>query len=199
MFGSGGLIDGFVSDRLAPLIDREGPVWRWVRDDPLTASLDPTSPQSFAKALAVRDLLLSGVPLKVQLTGKSADVSEVQFSSGGTTYRFKETGGTPRNIVWAGAGSLPEASVTFFAPEASEGAEGGAPAPLKETAKIETDGPWALFRLMDAGRMSNDGERRITVTFDRNGQSARFAITLPGESNPFSRGGLWSFRCPTTL
>lgn len=199
MFGSGGLIDGFVSDRLSPLIDREGPVWRWVRDDPLTAALDPTSPQSFAKALEVRDLLLSGLPLKIQLTGKSADVAEVQFSSGGTTYRFKETGGTPRNIVWAGAGTLPEASVSFFAPEESEGdAQAKAPA-LKETGTIEGSGPWALFRLMDAGKMSNDGERRITVTFDRNGQSARFAILLPGESNPFSRGGLWSFRCPTAL
>ena len=39
VFGAGGVIDSFVSQRLDRLIDRDGPVWRWVRDDPLTAGL----------------------------------------------------------------------------------------------------------------------------------------------------------------
>ncbi|WP_240529978.1 type VI secretion IcmF C-terminal domain-containing protein [Novosphingobium sp. PC22D] len=202
MFGVGGVIDGFVTERLDRLIDREGPVWRWVRDDPLTATLDPASPQSFAKAEKIRDLLISGVPLKISLVSKSPETSAVEFSTGGTTYRFAQPGGGARNVAWAGAGSLPEAHVAFFAapPASGEGGEAQSPRPEpEEVGRIETEGPWALFRLMDAGEMANTGETSITVTFTRAGQSAKFAVGLPGSSNPFSRGGLWSFRCPTAL
>ncbi|MGJ3627076.1 hypothetical protein AB5I41_09425 [Sphingomonas sp. MMS24-JH45] len=45
VFGMGGVVDGFAQGRLAPLIDTSGPVWRWKTDQPVTANLDPQSPE----------------------------------------------------------------------------------------------------------------------------------------------------------
>ena len=195
VFGAGGVIDSFVSQRLDRLIDRDGPVWRWVRDDPLTAGLDPASPQDFAKAVQVRDLMITGVPIKVALVSKSPGIGEVEFSAGGTTYKFEEPGARGRNLVWSGSGSLPEAHVSFFPPVT----EGATTTKVEEMARIETEGPWALFRLIDMGEMTNSGANAITEVFASKGETAKFAITLPGSNNPFSRGGLWSFRCPIAL
>lgn len=64
---------------------------------------------------------------------------------------------------------------------------------------IETEGPWALFRLMDAARKENAGPLAVLATFGSGAQTAVFKISLPNDRNPFGRGGLWSFRCPTVL
>jgi len=37
------------------------------------------------------------------------------------------------------------------------------------------------------------------ATFGSGAQTAVFKISLPNDRNPFGRGGLWSFRCPTVL
>jgi type VI secretion system protein ImpL len=64
---------------------------------------------------------------------------------------------------------------------------------------ISFTGPWALFRLMDSARKQNTGPTSFSATFGQGANTATFKITLPSDQNPFSRGGLWSFRCPSKL
>jgi type VI secretion system protein ImpL len=66
-------------------------------------------------------------------------------------------------------------------------------------AKIESQGPWALFRLMDKAKRENAGPSTLLATFGQGDVSAVFRISLPSDRNPFGRGGLWSFRCPAIL
>lgn len=192
VFGMGGTVDGFVQQRLKPLMETDGPVWRWKSGDPLAAALDPGSPEQFAKAAQVRDLLVGGLPLKVSLVRLGPGVGSVEISSGGSTYRFSAPGDPAKPLLWSISGGLPQASVTLF----KAGATGGDAAQLKD---IQTDGPWALFKLVDKGIKENAGAQAIKVTFGDGGATATFLFQLPSDKNPFSRGGLWSFRCPSAL
>ena len=188
VFGPGGVMDGFVQQRLGPLIDNSGPVWRWRSDNPITAAMDPASPEEFAKAAEVRDLLVGGVPLKVAVERFGADTGAVEFSSGNSTQRFDRSSTGARPVSWSPQAN-PEAFIVFH--PAAEGK--GAPA------RISAEGPWALFRLMDQAEKQNAGPQSIRATFRSGGHLATLLIQLPNDRNPFSRGGTWSFRCPGAL
>ena len=188
VFGPGGTVDGFVQQRLAPLIDNSGPVWRWRSDNPITAQMDPASPEEFAKAAEVRDLLVGGVQLKVAVERVGSDTGAVEFSSGNSTQRWDRGSGGAKPLSWSPQAN-PEAYIVMH--PATEGK--GAPA------RISAEGPWALFRLMDQAEKQNAGPQSIRATFRSGGHWATLLIQLPSERNPFSRGGTWSFRCPGVL
>jgi len=185
VFGLNGTVDGFVQQRLRALMDTSGPVWRWRADDPVASTLDPTSAGEFQKAGDIRDLLLSGLPLKVEAVGFGGATTAAELSVSGTTYRFDAGQSGQRPVQWS-ATALPESHVILFA-----GAQ-------KQT-DFSFEGPWSLFRLMDAARKENAGPQAIKATFGQGAASVTFKITLPSTSNPFSRGGAWSFRCPPKL
>ena len=191
VFGMGGTLDAFVAQRLTPLMQTEGPIWRWKSEDPVAGTLDPLSPQEFAKAAEIRDLLVGGLPLKVAVATFGPGVDAAEFSSGGATYRFARDSNQPRPILWSISGGLPQASVTLFKTNAQGTAE--------PVGKTEAEGPWALFRLIDKATKENAGPQAMKATFGNADQSVTLVFTLPTDRNPFARGGLWSFRCPNSL
>jgi type VI secretion system protein ImpL len=185
VFGMGGQMDSFARDQLTPLLDASGPVWRWRADNPVAASLDPVSAEQFHRAAQLRDLLASGQPMQIEEVAFGAGVTSAEVSAGGITYKFDGTtpGGRPLN--W-NVNGLPEAHVSLFNK-------------LTPLPPITFSGPWALFRLMDSARKQNTGPTSFNATFGQGANTATFKITLPSDQNPFSRGGIWSFRCPSTL
>ncbi|MCC7267701.1 MAG: type VI secretion system membrane subunit TssM [Caulobacteraceae bacterium] len=185
VFGQNGQVDGFAQSRLASLMDTAGPVWRWRADDPVATLLDPTSAEQMHKAAQIRDLLAAGLPLKVESAGLGGQVTAAEFSAGGATHRFEAGAAGARPIMWSISG-LPEARVVLYAGD-------------RELRRFEAQGTWALFRLMDQARRENAGPTALKATFGEGAASATFRIILPSDQNPFSRGGLWSFRCPAAL
>jgi type VI secretion system protein ImpL len=185
------VIDSFVEQRLTPLLDTSGPVWRWRSDSPLTAALNPATPEAFAKAREVRDLLSVGLPLRISLDQLGSEINAVVISSGGSAQRLQRGVQGARPIQWSTAG-VQEAFIELV----PAGAEGAAAA---QPLRFEQEGPWALFRLIDQADRENAGESAIRVTFGEGARSATLLVSLPSPKNPFSRGGLWSFRCPTAL
>ena len=185
-FGLNGTVEAFVTQRLMPMLDTTGPIWRWRADNSVAMTLDPASPNEFAKAQQLRDLLAGGLSVKVEAQSFGGGVTAAEFAAGGTKYRFDPAATQPRPIVWSTQGSLPEASVVLYKGTTA-------------VQTIETQGPWALFRLLDKARRENSGPQTILATFGQGDASVVFRISLPSERNPFGRGGLWSFRCPVTL
>jgi type VI secretion system protein ImpL len=185
VFGMGGQMDSFARDQLTPLLDASGAVWRWRADNPVAAALDPVSAEQFHRAAQLRDLLASGQPMQVEVTAMGPAVTSVEFSSGGMSNKFDPSVPGARPVMWTLNG-VPEAHVTLFSKTTSLG-------------QFNFSGPWALFRLMDSAKKQNTGPTSFTATFGQGANFATFKITLPTDQNPFSRGGLWSFRCPSTL
>jgi len=199
VFGMGGVIDQFVQARLASMINTDGPVWRWKDGDPVAGALNPSSPEAFTRTVELRDLLAGGLPIKVQVASFGPGVGTVELSSGGTRYRFTPGSNQPKPLLWSANGGLPEASIVLYGPAGAAGPK-GAEVPLgPELERIETEGPWALFRLMDKAEKANAGEQAIRASFGDGVARTTLAVALPSKRNPFSRAGLWSFRCPGTL
>ena len=205
VFGMAGVMESFFQQRVLPLLDTSGPVWRWKTGSDVAMSLDPASPEEFSRAQQVRDLLAGGLAIKIEAQSFGGGVSSVEFSSGGTNYKFDPATTGARPLIWSAQGSLPEASVTFYKAKLAAAASTVGPADAAAAkadppvGKIEAQGPWALFRLMDKARRENAGPQTIIATFGEGDVSAVFRIGLPSERNPFGRGGLWGFRCPITL
>ncbi|MCX7284959.1 MAG: type VI secretion system membrane subunit TssM, partial [Novosphingobium sp.] len=187
IFGLGGTLDSFIQARIVPLLDMSGPVWRWNLQNPQTASLNPATPEEFVKARLLRDILAGGLNVKIEAKSFGAGVDSVDLVVGNTRYNFERGSlGTQKPLAWSPQGNLPVASVALM----SAGQKVGG---------VDTEGPWALFRLMDAARKENAGPLAVLATFGSGAQTAVFKISLPNDRNPFGRGGLWSFRCPTVL
>lgn len=188
VFGFNGTFDTFLTQRIMPLLDTAGPVWRWQSGNPQVASLNPSSPDEFVKAQQIRDLLAGGIDIKIQPKAFGAGIDAVDFVAGNTRYHFEraDAGGGDKPVTWSPQGNLPAASVTLF----SAG---------QKVAETTVEGPWALFRLMDAAQKQNAGAQALLATFGSGAQTAVFKVSLPNDRNPFARGGLWSFRCPVSL
>jgi type VI secretion system protein ImpL len=185
-FGPGGTLDAFMQQRLMPMLDTSGPVWRWKADDPVASAVNPTTADDLSRVAQIRDMLTTGLTFKVSPESLGPDVDAVEFSSGGATYRFDATNKDPQPVVWTVQG-LPAAHVTLF--------KGG-----QVVQKFDGDGPWAIFRVMDAASArQNAGTSAFLATFGQGTKAATLRIALSSAFNPFSKGGVWTFRCPVTL
>ncbi|MET0180751.1 MAG: type VI secretion system membrane subunit TssM, partial [Novosphingobium sp.] len=114
VFGLGGVIESFFRQRVLPLLDTSGPIWRWNADDPVAQQLNPSSPDEFAKAAEVRDLLVGGVAVKVEAKAFGGEVDAAELSSGGATARFERAAPAVRQVSWSAQGGVPEAGVALF-------------------------------------------------------------------------------------
>jgi type VI secretion system protein ImpL len=220
VFGAGGTLSTYVEQHLKPLIDTNGPMWRWRENNPVTAGFAPDSPEEFAKAARIRDLLMSGLALKISVEQFGSDTDSVEISSGNSIQRLDRTTAGPRVLSWSAQGN-PEAFVALYpvapqAPPPTAAATPSATAPAPPSAvspvpperppperpppvRIGADGPWAFFRLMDKAEKENAGPQTIRATFRSGPQWVTLLLQLPTGESPFSRGGMWTFRCPTTL
>lgn len=199
VFGMGGVMDGFVRQRLLPMIDTSGPVWRWREGDPVAGALNPSTPEALARTVELRDLLAGGMPIKVSVASFGAGVAVVEVANGGARHRFTRAGNQPRPILWSATGGLPEASVVLYRAAPPRAAPDPDAPPGIEVARIEAEGPWALFRLLDRADKANAGPQTIEASFGEGPARTTLRIALPSARNPFSRAGLWSFRCPAVL
>jgi type VI secretion system protein ImpL len=65
---------------------------------------------------------------------------------------------------------------------------------------VEKDGPWALLHLLDAARITPQGQPdKFRVTFTGAGGTATFELTASSVNNPFTLSALRAFRCPPKL
>ena len=185
IFGPSGEFDSFAK-RILPELDTIGPKWRWKPDTDSVKGFDPISAERFQKASELRELMSSGVALTVELVGFGGTVTSAEFSWGGRPVKFDSASFAPKPLQWSLSGQLPEAHVTLFASD-------------KEVKRIDGQGPWALFRLMDQAAQENAGPTAFKRVFGDDLNYVTLKFNLPSVRNPFSRGGAWSFRCPNSL
>ena len=65
------------------------------------------------------------------------------------------------------------------------------------TPTLNADGPWALFRLLDQGKVEGGSPDRYRLTFTLDGRRATFEVRGTSVRNPFRLPELNQFSCPT--
>lgn len=188
LFAAGGLIDGFVRDRLTPVVDMTRRPWR----DAQGVGLNSGALAQLERAKRIGSSLFGGGQLKAtfSLTPLELDAgsASVTLDVDGQELRYDHGPAQPRSFVWPGPGGTGVVRLSF-APVG-----GGPPSTTAQ------EGSWSLFRLLQQGQLRGAGQPDLfEIRFVSGERSARFRLKAGSVDNPFDLALLAGFACPEGL
>jgi type VI secretion system protein ImpL len=190
LFAPGGMLDTFFNTQLRPFVDVSGRVWRPQSVDGVPSPAGPEAVANFQRAAVIRDIFFAGQP---QPTFRF-DIAPLQLDAGArqatldldgvvVTYAHGPTRST--QVTWPGPNRMTNVRLVFD------------PAPSTGPGVLQANGPWALLRLINQGRISGAGAaERFTLSFTSGERSISYDIRASSTLNPLSSTVLREFRCP---
>jgi type VI secretion system protein ImpL len=183
LFGASGVFDTFFKENLAPLVDTSRIPWRW---RPGTSG-PPSMLRQFEAAQRIRDQFFppgNQLPqVRFNVTTSFLDAASSRFllelDGQSIEYRHGPERSTP--AVWPGP--APGISAYSF-----EGRSGDRP-------NQAFQGPWAWFRLLDAGQLQPATDVRYTLSLQAGTHQSRVTVEATSIRNPFLKSDLRQFRC----
>ncbi|GHU47163.1 hypothetical protein AGMMS50289_21940 [Betaproteobacteria bacterium] len=225
IFAAGGAADDFFQKQLAPFVDTSERPWRYkstvalgTMGDSGFTSVDgmtmpsgnvPTlqgeylkqlrqqipNPDVFAQIQSVREVFFREPGSKkmawkmdLKIVELDPSIVELIINIDGQAQRYVHGPIQVFSVNWPGPRGGAVAEITAN------------PRVRPETSTIIANGPWAVFRLLDRGRIINTANpERVLVEYDFDGRKAILEISTGGQQNPLSSNLLKSFRCPGVL
>jgi type VI secretion system protein ImpL len=190
-FGPQGLVDGFVSAELKPYVDTSVRPWREVDMGGVQLGISEESLRAIEGAARVKEAFFAGgaTPL-VRFALKPLELdkyaSQVQLELGGQRLTYRHGPTRLENMQWPPPDGSMLARLVFTP-------LGGSTA----GASLTSEGPWALFRLLDKGnlRRVSSSVDRFRVTFRVDGLTAIFELKAASVANPFRLGSMAGLQC----
>jgi type VI secretion system protein ImpL len=192
LFAPGGLIDGFFNTQLRPYVDISGGTWKGHPVEGVAAPVSPADLAQFQRAAVIRDLFFGvggNTPnLRFDLTPTFLDAGarQVTLELGNTKITYAHGSPSATQVTWPGATGMSTVRLIFDPP------------PSAGAGTLQASGPWALFRLFDQGHLQRAGSaERYQLSFRSGEREAVFELRAGSVLNPFARGVLRDFRCPS--
>jgi type VI secretion system protein ImpL len=189
LFKPGGKFDTFFQQSLAQHVDTSTQPWRMRTGSDIALGSSPAI-QEFQRAATIRDTFFRNPTLKLEFKPVEMDASITQFilNVDGQIIQYAHGPQVPTTVQWPGPKDSTQVRLQISPPPA-----GGA-------AGLVTEGPWALFRLLDAAQIEPLGQPdRFRVTFNVEGRKATFEVNANSVNNPFRLRELADFQCPMRL
>jgi type VI secretion system protein ImpL len=183
LFGASGVFDTFFKENLAPLVDTSRIPWRW---RPGTSG-PPAMLRQFEAAQRIRDQFFppgNQLPqVRFNVTPAFLDAASSRFvlELDGQTIEYRHGPERSSPAVWPG----PAPGVAAFS---FEGRGGDRP-------NQAFRGPWAWFRLLDAGQLQPASDVSYTLSLQAGSHQARMTVEATSIRNPFLKADLRQFRC----
>ncbi|WP_070106367.1 type VI secretion system membrane subunit TssM [Burkholderia plantarii] len=196
VFAQGGLIDDFFTKTLSPFVDTAAKPWRYRTLPGATEPMQGPDLAPFEQAKAIRDVFFDD-PGHKQLTWKAdfripeldPTIMSLSLDIDGQTMRYRHGPVAPFTVTWPGPRGGVHAEIT------------ASPRIRPDTSTIAADGPWALMRLLQKGRVveaATPGRTRVAFSFD--GRQAALDVASAGSvANPLTSDVLRTFRCPSAM
>ena len=188
IFGYGGLFETFFKENLVALVDTTRRPWSWrAGADGASLGVSVAMLREFEAAQQIRESFFrpgAQMPeLHFNLIPIALDAGSTRFvlEIDGQSFEYRHGPQTSRPAAWPGPN--PGSAAASF-----EDRSGGHP-------NMSFQGPWALFRLLDAGHLQSTTDVRFTMNFDMGGHIAQFALEADSIRNPFGQRQLRAFRC----
>ena len=185
VFGYGGLFDKFFTgNNLEGLIDRQSSPWTW---RPGAGSLSRDMLAQIEAAQRLREMFFRPgserpqVGFTVSLTDVDAATTRFVLEVDGQTGENKHQGVQKWPMKWPG--SVQGRAVVTFEDVASLWPPRG------------FEGPWAWFRLIDAGQPRRESDRRLALTFQNIGHRGSVVVEPDSIRNPFTDRGWQRASC----
>jgi type VI secretion system protein ImpL len=190
LFSPGGVIDGFAKTKLVGMVDMSGPVWKPIQLAEGVDGLPPAAIANFQRAATIRDAFFPGgaanpsASLDLLLQRVEDGVTEVQLSIDGQVTSMKPGSNAGARLSWPSLSPTSQIKLTVVI--------AGKPS----ATPLIFDGPWALFRFVDAGKVEGGTPERQSVSYEEGGKRVYFELRSGSVRNPMRLPELAQFRCP---
>ncbi len=192
-FAPGGIVDRFIHQgehRFTTFVDQSKSPWEWRSFDD-----SPGIPRARLAALQftteIKDAFFErgqtrpSVSFQLRLRSMDQALERVVLNVDGQNLTYTPATTTPTPVLWPGPGTEGFARLQLFP-------AGRSPVDLT------LQGPWALFQLIDEGRLIARGSSQFDLNFTIDGYAVSFELRASSANNPF-RLNLENFRCLQTL
>lgn len=196
VFAQGGVIDDFFVKTLAPFVDTSAKPWRYRTLPGATEPVQGPNLEPFEHAKAIRDIFFND-PGHRQMTWNAdiripelaPTIMSLSLDIDGQATLYQHGPVAPVTVTWPGPRGGVHAEIT------------ASPRIRPDTSTVSSDGPWALMRLLQKGRVvgtATPGRTRVAFSFDS--REAVLDITSSGSvANPLTSDVLKTFRCPASM
>jgi type VI secretion system protein ImpL len=190
LFSPGGVIDGFAKTKLVGMVDMSGPVWKPIQLAEGVDGLPPAAIANFQRAATIRDEFFPGgaanpsASLDLILQRVEDGVTEVQLAIDGQVTSMKPGSNAGVRLSWPSLSPTSQIKLTVVI--------AGKPS----ATPLIFDGPWALFRFVDAGKVEGGTPERQSVSYEEGGKRVYFELRSGSVRNPMRLPELAQFRCP---
>jgi type VI secretion system protein ImpL len=193
LFKPNGVLDAFFNTNLKPYVDTTRLPWRNQKVDNVDLNLSAIALLQFQRAQAIRDAFFPtggqapSASFVIEPLNLSNNVTQVTLDIDGQTLTYAHGPVVPVAMNWPGPSGASAARLSFTAVS------------NKTTPGIIVEGPWALFRLLDKGKVESSLADQHTVSFNIGDMSASFRLRAASVRNPFHASELSQFRCADGL
>jgi type VI secretion system protein ImpL len=190
LFAPNGVIDGFAKTKLVGLVDMSGPAWKPIQLAEGVDGLPAASIANFQRAAMIRDAFFPGgaanpsATLDLLLQRVDDGVSEAQLTVDGQLTRLLPGSNAGIRLSWPSMSPTSQIRLVLVA--------NGKPS----ANPLVFDGPWALFRFVDAARVEGGTPERQGVSFLEGDKHVFFELRSGSVRNPVRLPELAQFRCP---
>ncbi|WGS49456.1 type VI secretion system membrane subunit TssM [Paraburkholderia sp. D15] len=219
LFAPGGLMDDFFQKRLTSQIDASGARWRFRRDASGAASGDARLASAFQNADIIRTAFFPAntttPTLRIEFVPLELDPAIAQYTLDvdGQTLRYAHGPQIPVTMQWPNPGGTGQVSLQIGTANGGNGVQGqqglqglqgglvgGVQNTMQNSAQggLQTQGPWALYRLLDKARVTPGATpESFVASFDFNGRKLSLRVTASSSYNPFRLPQMDAFSCPS--
>jgi len=187
VFGYNGVFDTFFKSTLQPYVDTSRSPWTWRPDASGAMPGRPAMLRQFQDAERIRDTFFrpgAQMPeLRFTVTPADLDAGAARFVLEIDGQSFDYRHGPERNWPASWPGPNPGVAAATFEERA-----GGRP-------NLVFQGPWAWFRLINAGQVQRETDVRHLVSFAGGGHQASVHVEAASLRNPWVSRDWQQFRC----
>lgn len=191
-FGPAGLLEEYTKNYLSPFIDMSNPDWKPKNVSGRTLALNPEFFNELERAGIIRTMFFTH-------DGKlviNFSIQAVTFETGVNNFNLKLNQTTISD-------SPGKTEVHFLSWPVVDSTEMAAFSFTNDKGEIFSEmktGPWALFKLIEnANLQPTQNTQSFGLTFDLDGNAARYQLFADKMINPFISGIIDQFRCPEVL
>lgn len=183
MFGPKGLIDQFINEHILTAADTSGPEWKWRGDSALSKQLGVSGLTDFQRAADIRDAFFgagaSAPGFVFNITPPPSSTAKLDIDG---TLIDPDGADAAVDVSWPGSAHI----------SISVGSK------ARAGSSLERSGIWAIYRMLDAGRINRDAS---SVRFSIGGRDLTYRLnSTPASPNatmkPLDLTQLRRFRCP---
>ena len=192
IFAAGGVLDSFFTKQLAPQVDVTSQPWCYKQTDSGVPPIQGPELAPFQQAQRIREALFKdpgankmSLSMEINVVELDPNITDLIIDIDGQALRYVHGPLRPLHVNWPGPRNGSMAEITAN------------PRIRQDTSTILTNGPWALFRLLDKGHLvSTASSNRQLVEYNFDGRRAVLEITTGSDFNPLGSTLLSSFSCP---